>query len=66
MENMTTDEYEGMINFMRADLASGMAYTKVEMAVRKKMSSQGRDFDSEFEAWQKKRGGNNETSTGST
>jgi hypothetical protein len=46
-----TKEFESMVDFMRADLESGMAYTKLEMAARKIFEEQGRDFDEEFEKW---------------
>lgn len=51
MKDMTSQEYEKMIDFMRADLESGMAYSKIEMAARKRMREQGRDFDEEFKKW---------------
>jgi len=47
-----TSEYEKMIDFMRADLESGMAYTKLELATRKMFKEQGRDFNKEFKKFQ--------------
>lgn len=47
-------EYERMIDFMRADLESGMGYTKIEMTARRMLKEQGRDFDKEFEEWKEK------------
>lgn len=41
-------EYEDMIDFMRADLASGMQLSKIEMVARKLVKEDGRDFDEEF------------------
>lgn len=48
-------EYEKMIDFMRADLESGMAYSKIIQARRDRMESEGRDFDEEFKQWKGKR-----------
>jgi hypothetical protein len=45
---------EDQIAFFRADLESGMAYTKMIKAVRKKLEEEGRDFDKEFEVWKKR------------
>ena len=39
------------IEFMRADLESGMAYTRLIEAVRKKLKKEGKDFNKEFEKW---------------
>jgi hypothetical protein len=50
-----TQEYEDMIDFMRADLESGMQYTKVEMVARKLIKERGDDFDEEFAKWRKNR-----------
>jgi len=44
-------EWEGMVDFMRADLDSGMQLTKIEMIARKFIKEDGRDFDEEFEKW---------------
>lgn len=43
------------IEFMRADLESGMALTKMIEAVKERLKSEGRDFDKEFEEWRAKR-----------
>lgn len=48
-----TDAYEKMIDFMRADLESGMAYTKLEMSARKIIADRGEDFDEKFAEWRK-------------
>ena len=50
---------EKTIEFMRADLDSGMELswqemelrTKVEAAVRERLKAEGKDFDVEFEKW---------------
>jgi hypothetical protein len=47
--------YESMIDYMRADLESGMRYSKLEMQARKIIEARGGDFDKEFEEWKKKR-----------
>ena len=44
-------EWDDMVDYMRADLDSGMSYTKLEMATRKMFEEAGRDFDAEFKAW---------------
>jgi hypothetical protein len=46
-----TPEWEKMVEFMRADLESDMGYTKIEMAARRILKSQGRDFEEEFKKW---------------
>ena len=46
-----SNEWDSMIDFMRKDLESGMAYTKIEMAARKILDDEGRDFNTEFEKW---------------
>ena len=48
-----TKKYDDMINFMRADLESGMQYTKTQMAARKLIKEDGRDFDEELDKWKK-------------
>jgi len=48
-------EYEKMVDYMRADLDSGMALTKIEVTARMLLEEQGLDFDIEFEKWRKKR-----------
>jgi hypothetical protein len=47
--------YEKMIDFMRADLESGMMYTKVEMEARKIIEARGGNFDEEFAKWKKEK-----------
>lgn len=47
-----SNEFEKMVDFMRADLESDMGYSKIEMAARKIFKEQGRDFDAEFAASQ--------------
>jgi len=42
------------IEYMRADLESGMALTKIEMMARKLLKEQGRDFDAEFKKWKER------------
>jgi len=44
-------EWEGMVDHMRADLDSGMQLTKIEMVARKIVKEDGRDFDEEFKKW---------------
>jgi hypothetical protein len=46
-----SQEWEDMVDFMRADLANDMGYTKIEMAARKIFVESGRDFDAEFKAY---------------
>jgi len=48
-----SSDYEKMIDFMRADLETNMGYTKIEMAARKMMKKNGRDFDTEFAKYMK-------------
>lgn len=45
--------YEEMIEFMRADLESNMAYSKIIDTAKKKVESEGRDFWQEFEKWKR-------------
>ena len=47
--------WEELVDYMRQDLDSGMALTKVEMTARKILEEQGRDFEQEFKEWRKKR-----------
>ena len=47
-ESPFTDE---QIEFMRADLDSGMGLTKMIMFAKKRLEAEGRDFDKEFEKW---------------
>jgi len=46
-----TKEFEDMIDFMRADLESGMGYSKIIEAGRRIVEEDGRDFDEEFKKW---------------
>lgn len=55
MPDAGTQEWEDMVDFMRADLESGMKYTALEITVRKMLKLQGRDFDTEFQKWKDKR-----------
>lgn len=50
-----TKEWEEMADYMRADLQSGMQYTKIEMIARKILKAQGEDFDEEFRKWKERR-----------
>lgn len=50
-----TKEYEEMIKFMREDLESGFALTKIIMAARKSIEAAGKNFDEEFAKWVEKR-----------
>jgi hypothetical protein len=49
-----TQEFEKMIDFMRKDLDSGMAYSKLIQATKEMFEKQGRDFNAEFEKWKEK------------
>ena len=51
-----TDAFEKMIDFMRADLESGMGYSKIIEQGRKIVEADGRNFDEEFEKWRKENG----------
>lgn len=55
MPDPGSPEWESMVDFMRKDLESGMAYSKIEMKARKLMESQGRNFDEEFKKWKEKK-----------
>jgi hypothetical protein len=46
-----TQEYEDMIEFMRQDLESGGALTRIIMAARKAIEDAGKNFDEEFAKW---------------
>jgi hypothetical protein len=46
-----SQEYERMINFMRADLESDMGYSKIISAAEELMKQQGKDLFKEFETW---------------
>jgi hypothetical protein len=50
-----TDAYERMVDYMRADLESGMAYSRIEMQARKIIEARGGNFDEEFALWKKER-----------
>ena len=50
-----TQEWENMVDFMRADIAGGMQYTKIEILARKIVEDRGGNFDEEFENWRKER-----------
>ena len=43
---------EGQINFMRADIESGFAYSKLIEVTKERLKQDGRDFDAEFKAWE--------------
>ena len=47
--------YEDMVDFMRADLISGMALSKIIDMTRKQFEEQGKDFDEEFGKWKEER-----------
>ena len=68
IKEMSPREYEKMVDFMRADLESNMAYSKIIDKAKELLESQGRDFNKEFESWEikkeKKDGKNNCTSWG--
>ena len=46
---------EEQIEFMRADLESNFAYTKIIEAARKLVDADGRNFEQEFEKWKQER-----------
>ena len=50
-----TQAWENMVDYMRADMASGMAYTKLEIHARNIIVEKGLDFDEEFEKWKTER-----------
>jgi len=52
-----SQEYEDMIDFMRKDLESGMAYSKIIDQARKNIEADGRDFDEEFKKWKESKNG---------
>ena len=45
-----TDGWEKAVEMMKEDLID-WRHTKVEMAARKLLKEQGRDFDTQFEKW---------------
>jgi len=49
MINPFTDD---QIDFIRADLESGMKYTKMIEEVKKRLKAEGRDFDAELKKFQ--------------
>jgi hypothetical protein len=53
MPDPGNDEYERMIDFMRADLESDMGYSKIIETARKNIEASGRDFWEEFEKWKR-------------
>lgn len=55
MPELGTKEYEEMIEFMREDLRSGFALTKIIMTARKMIEAVGKDFDQEFQNWLERR-----------
>lgn len=46
-------EYNDMIDFMRADLNSGMALSKMIQSVKERFEEEDRDFIEEYENWKK-------------
>ena len=53
--DLPSDDYEALIDFMRADLDSGMGYSKIIEKGREIVEADGRNFDEEFEKWKAKR-----------
>jgi len=51
-----TQEWEEMVDFMRADLERDMGYTKLIKAAEEAIKARGGDFDEEFEKWKKEKG----------
>lgn len=51
-----TQEYEEMVDFMRKDIESGFAYSKIIDMARKLIEARGGNFEKEFELWKKERG----------
>jgi hypothetical protein len=49
-----TEEYEKMVDFMRADLDNNFGYSKMIERTRQILADQGRDFDEEFKKWMEK------------
>lgn len=49
-----TQAHDNMVNFIRADLESGMSYTEMIESVKKRMAEEGRDFNAEFKKWKEK------------
>ena len=48
-----TQEFEDMIDFMRADLESNMGYSKIIATGKKIVEDRGGNFEEEFEKWKK-------------
>lgn len=46
---------EKQIDFMREDMETGFAYSKIIAAARSALEKQGRDFDKEFADYQKRK-----------
>lgn len=46
-----SQEYEKMIDFMRADLESGMGYSKIIAAGKKIIEDRGENFEEKFAEW---------------
>jgi hypothetical protein len=53
LDELSTQEYERMVDFMREDLESDMAYSKIIATCKKMFEEEGRDFDAEFEQWKR-------------
>jgi len=49
---MTDRDYEEMIDYMRADLDSGMQMTEITDIARRMIEAEGRNFDEEFADFQ--------------
>lgn len=52
-----SNEWETMADFMRKDLESGMAYSKIIEQGRKIVEDRGEDFDEAFKKWKEKKNG---------
>ena len=50
-----TQEWENMVDFMRADLNSGMGYSKIIEQGRKIVEARGGNFEEEFAKWKEER-----------
>jgi hypothetical protein len=46
---------DSQIEFMRQDIASNFALSKLIELTKRMLKKQGRDFDKEFAEWQKKK-----------
>ena len=46
---------EEQIEFMRADLESNFAYTKIIEVAKKIVEAEGKNFEQEFEKWKQER-----------